>query len=134
MQDPLIRNLEKIIGSFPAEHGNRDRQNTELKSFEDPLWLITGLSERRWSLIDRLNNDNRADNLPGMSQNSLHLPPADADLLNKWTSRTLESIEAESRQSMKYGMFGSRRDVAKSLDPIYQGLVTEQRASKLLEA
>lgn len=88
-----------------------------------------GLAKRGWDL------DQPQDGAETESQSGplspVGLTPEEVVLLNKWTPQALQDIEEESNQYFEHGLLGSKHDVAHDLDPVFHGLLSEQRATQL---
>lgn len=94
------------------------------------MWLMAGLAERGWALQKSPNNIRR-DLTPAASAVAAHLEDDENWLFQKWTSQSLQALQAEQSRYYRHGSLGSKCDVADELDPIQRGLITEQRAEEL---
>lgn len=128
-QQILARKMLHILGEFPVVHSPIEEKSHESKEFEDPLWTLASLARHCWIF------DNFSQNGKNWRSSSLlnHLSPNDSEVLREWTPEMLQNVERERSQYFQQGLFGSRCDVAHDLDPIQQGLVSEERAAELVE-
>lgn len=131
-QTTLARKLLNILGEFPVENSKRDDPSPESKRFLDPLWSIAGLAKRDWDLDERPGNKKRVRHPATLKATSLSAD--EARLLSKWTPAALQEIEREQFQYFEHGIFGSKCDVSRALDPIHHGLVAEKRVEDLFQA
>jgi hypothetical protein len=128
-QKTLARKMLHILGEFPVVHSPIDEKNHESKGFEDPLWTLASLARHCW-IFDNFSQNGKnvhSSSLPG------NLSPNDSEILRKWTPEMLKNVEMERSQYFQQGLYGSKCDVAHDLDPIQQGLVSEERAAELFE-
>jgi hypothetical protein len=129
----LTRNpLNVLHKQFPVV---KDRDNvgvTESPGFQDPMLSIAGIALQGWGIHDEHGKIKRVSHPTGLP--SMGLPTEDASLLGKWTPGALDEIMKEQSHYFESGLYGSKRDVARVLDPVYHGLATEERARELFEA
>ncbi|KAL4882335.1 hypothetical protein BJY04DRAFT_217253 [Aspergillus karnatakaensis] len=121
-----------IPNELPVEH-SRDHENTEPRGLQDPLWVMASLAEQGWNLHG--TSGHQSDNLESPASRTANvLPPEETNLLSKWGIQDLQEIEKEHSLYYEHGLFGSKCDVARDLDPIQRGLLAEQRAVELFQA
>lgn len=127
---------EKILhipGKLPIERGESYEVSNEAKGLQDPLWAMAGLAERGWDLHGTHGHQSSSVEPPA-SRTSPSLPVEEACPLGKWKIQNLQEIEKEHNRYYEHGLFGSKCDIARDLDPIQRGLVTKKRAKDLFEA
>lgn len=71
----------------------------------------------------------QARETPRSSYESLH--PDDLERLHKWNACALEQVINDQKRYYRYGLHGSKLDVAPSLDPAARCLLSEQRVPEL---
>lgn len=117
-QFPIVKDCEEVDFTDSA--------------FQDPMVSMAGIATQGWGIHDQGDKSKKASHLTRLS--SIVLPSEDASLLRKWTPEAFEEIIKEQSCYFDSGLYGSKRDVAWVLDPVYRKLVTEERAKELLEA
>lgn len=129
----LARKLLHILGEFPVEDTKSEDGTQEAKDLQDPLWLMAGLADRGWDLEGKGEKRKRGTEKRPTALPSTNLPAEDAHRLSQWTPEALQELEKEQAQYYEHGILGSKCDVARDLDPINHGLVTEEKAYKLIQ-
>lgn len=130
----LARKLLHILGEFPVEDTRSEEGDQEAKDLQDPLWLMAGLADRGWDLEGRGEKRKRGTGNRPTALPSTNLPAEDAYLLRQWTPDALQELEKEQLSYYEHGLLGSKCDVARDLDPVHHGLVTEEKAHELFQA
>ncbi|RFU31591.1 hypothetical protein B7463_g4710, partial [Scytalidium lignicola] len=129
----LTQNLLNVLHrQFPIVKDRGDVNIIEPPAFPDPMSSLAGFALQGWGIYDEHGKDKRVSYLTELP--SAALPAEDASLLSKWTDEALEEVIKEQNCYFEAGLYGSKRDVAWVLDPIYHELVTEERARGLFEA
>ncbi|KAM5349144.1 hypothetical protein ACJ41O_008967 [Fusarium nematophilum] len=129
----FTRRLFRFLGEqFPVGHGRESHYVNETPGgFHDLLPSITKIAKQGWALDerDKARRIRRVTSLP-----TTELLPEDARLLEHWTPQALQEVVSEMTRYFEYGLRGSKRDVARDLDPLQRGMITEPRAQELFEA
>jgi hypothetical protein len=129
----ISRRLQRILGEFPIDNSRSHHQHTDAQGLQDPLWLITGLSQRGWKIRGEHEAAQGPLNHDAATSSHAALPASDLHLLGQWTPQTFMEIERDQAQYIMHGMHGSKCDVAHALDPVHHGLLTEERARELVQ-
>ncbi|KAL2785312.1 hypothetical protein BJX66DRAFT_343207 [Aspergillus keveii] len=129
----VTRKLMRFLGEqFPVGR-EKERGNTDdpPSGNQDPLPSILKIAQQGWAVDEHsaAKRDRRVTSLP-----AAELSTEDVDLLQKWTPGALQEVVGETTRYFEYGLGGSKRDVAKDLDPLQRGMISDQRAQELFDA
>ncbi|KAJ4177011.1 hypothetical protein NW755_014098 [Fusarium falciforme] len=129
----LTRRILRLLGEqFPVGQGNDAAPAVEAsRGLHDLLPSITNIAKQGWNLDERgkAKRARRVAELP-----VAELPVEDSKLLEAWTPEALQETVSEVTRYFEYGLRGSKRDVARDLDPLQRGLITESKAQQLFQA
>ena len=81
---------------------------------------------------DRLRSQRSA--VPILPRPTLTFTARDAQLYDRWSPGRLLKVIEDQDWYYRFGYHGSKRDIARSLDPVTTGLVTEARVKELFDA
>jgi len=124
--------LNTLRDSFPVDDTDRDapqsaavsERGINAKDFRGALHAINAAAAKNTQRVSR--------GLPKLP--NLLLPDEDSQRLRKWTPDKLQTIIRRQKWYYQLGIHGSKRDIARSLDPVEHGLLTETRVSELFKA
>ena len=127
----LTRRLLNVLGQqFPI---GKDRDEAEFQRIHgDPLMSIASIAKRGWDLNEPEGRGKRARRHAALP--TVDLPPEDATLLDRWTPLALQDITREQTLRYEHGVHGAKRDVARALDPVQRGMISEARVNELFGA
>jgi hypothetical protein len=129
----FTRKLMRFLGEqFPVGQ-EKDTSDPDKASgkFQDLLPSILTIVKQGWAL-DEQENAKKARRVPVLP--TAELPPEDAKLLDNWTPQNLVGVVGEMTRYFEYGLQGSKRDVARDLDPLQRRIITKPRAEELFDA
>ncbi|KAF2014440.1 hypothetical protein BU24DRAFT_451484 [Aaosphaeria arxii CBS 175.79] len=129
----LTRRLLHLLGEqFPVCESKEVEVSSEGQgSFQDLLPSITKIAKQGWNLDG--GSDSRRSKRPAVLSVA-DLPSEDARLLDLWTPAALQEMVSETTRYFEYGLQGSKRDVARDLDPLQRSMISFDRAHELFTA
>ncbi len=127
----FTRKLLDVLGEqFPI---GEDREEAEpQRADQDPLMCIASIAKRGWDLNDIQGTEQRVRLQAALP--TVGLPQEDAALLDRWSPLALQEVMREQTSHFEHGVHGCKRDVARTLDPVQRGMITEVRLTQLFEA
>ncbi|KAJ0426797.1 hypothetical protein BJY00DRAFT_306793 [Aspergillus carlsbadensis] len=130
----VTRKLMRFLGEqFPVGHEKKERDDPDdaPSGTQDPLPSILKIAQQGW-VVDEQGTGKRERRAPTLP--TAELLPEDAELLARWTPSALQGVVSETTRYFEYGLRGPKRDVARDLDPLQRGMISEQRAQELFDA
>ncbi|KAJ0141356.1 Zinc-type alcohol dehydrogenase-like protein [Fusarium oxysporum f. sp. albedinis] len=127
----LMRSLDQNL------HGNSSRFTRKLLRFLGEQFPVgnerepQNINEQGW-VLDESGLAKRIRHVTSLP--TTELPLEDAQLLKHWTPQALQQVVGEMTRYFEYGLRGSKHDVARDIDPLQRGMITESRATALFKA
>ncbi|KAH7214275.1 hypothetical protein BKA60DRAFT_460776 [Fusarium oxysporum] len=129
----FTRKLLRFLGEqFPVGNEREPQNINEVSGgFQDLLPSITKIAKQGW-VLDESGLAKRIRHVTSLP--TTELPLEDAQLLKHWTPQALQQVVGEMTRYFEYGLRGSKHDVARDIDPLQRGMITESRATALFKA
>ena len=122
--------LDLVEKDFPIRRETRDvdgygenaspYQYREKRQLQNPLLFLAECARQDWGAKSSLLGNVR------VPEPISTLPPEDVALLDMWAPTDVRMIMKDQHRYFEYGLFASKRDVGRDLDPVIRGVVKQE--------